>query len=68
MPANLFCNCMRCCRSSARHAFSPPWDLRTCKNALACTTSNATTITERSAMVLLFAVHGDNIKSEALRS
>merc|ERR1719198_2506330 len=53
MPASLFCNCIRCCKSSARHAFSPPWDLRTCRNALACTTNNAatTTITKRAMMV-----------------
>merc|ERR1719174_1645062 len=52
MPANLFCNCMRCCKSSARHAFSPPVDFRTCKNAPAFTTSNAAImVTERNDMV-----------------
>merc|ERR1719321_2617214 len=52
MPASLFCSCMRCCRSSARQAFSPPVDFRTCRNALACTTSNATRIAERKAMFI----------------
>merc|ERR1719473_290644 len=56
MPASLFCNCMRCCRSAARHAFSPPADLRTCRNPLACTTNNAATatITKRAMMDVAF--------------
>merc|ERR1719231_511513 len=61
MPASLFCNCMRCCRSSATHAFSPPEDFRTCRNAPTCATSNAaiTMVTERSAMILFAVVCGD---------
>merc|ERR1719183_2680673 len=55
MPASLFCNCMRCCRSSARHAFSPPADFRTCRNALACTTNSAaaTMIGNRDVIVVV---------------
>merc|ERR1719265_124207 len=51
MPASLFWSCMRCCKSSATHAFSPPWDLRTCRNADVCTTSNAATMNANRAMI-----------------
>merc|ERR1719440_511784 len=53
MPANLFCNCMRCCRSSARHAFSPSPDLRTCRKALPCTTSKAARIANRVIIIFV---------------